>query len=146
MELTPDQAGRLVEMERAEREAEFRKRAFERLDDLFITRDDEGEIVTLAVETITFGRKVGIKPMTLGQSMSYPDRAKSVAEFEPEEKARLIREHVVEPDCSGLTDDQIIEGMDPMTVDDLVMTISLYSGPKRKEAEAAAKKKKGTKT
>lgn len=102
--------------------------------DLFVVRQN-GRLVPLEVVTLLMGLKIQVLPVTYGQSLTYKDRLLPPDVWQDEDKCRLIREHVIVPDMSELTVEKMRSDMDGQMIEDLVMTIGLYSGVRRREGK-----------
>lgn len=104
------------------------KRAFASLDDLVVRRDAAGQLVPLEVETPLHKKRIRMLPISLGEAQTYESQAIPITEWPPEEKARLILEHIVEPDLSGLTVEDLLAQMPNIVSDDLALALTVYGG------------------
>lgn len=112
------------------------------IEDLRVKRNGDDEVEPILAESPNTGRSYWIRPVTYGDSLAYEDPFESPVQYSPEEKAKLIREHVVEPDFGDIDADELQADYDAQTVNDLVLCVGLYSGLLREEGERAAKKAK----
>lgn len=110
------------------------------VEDLKVKRNGDGEVEPVLAESPQTGRSYWIRPVTYGDSLGYEDPFESPVNYSPEEKAKLIREHIVEPDLGDVTAEDLQAEFDAQTVNDLVLCVGLYSGLLREEGEKAAKK------
>ena len=100
------------------------------IDDLFITRNDNGEIEPIEIRSDLFGKNILIKPMTYGYIKRLGIKTDVPAvEWDIDTKLDCLRNHVVDPDLSELTIDDIENRTDPMTIDHFLAMIVVHSVP-----------------
>lgn len=113
-------------------------------DDLRIARSEDDEIRPVVATSPNTGRKYLIRPITYGESLAYEDPFRPLVDYDPAEKAKLINDHLVEPDLGELSAESLKAEFDPQTVNDIVHCIGLFSGlmrtqgSKKKETETEA--------
>lgn len=102
---------------------------------LRVRRDSDGNLYPLAGLSPTLGIPVEIIPLTYGESRSYDSFGKALSDWTDEEKARLLREHVKEPNIRDDDDEFTVEMMrddfDAWTIEDLFQAVAVYSGLSR---------------
>jgi len=91
-----------------------------------ISRTD-GKLDVLTVITPVNAHEIRIRPMTYGVSKRYDLAHRKVTDLDDDEKCELIRHHVVDPDFSDLTVDEMTEEWDWSIVDDLCMAVAIHS-------------------
>lgn len=96
------------------------------LDDIKLKRKN-GKLEPLSVVTPFEGINIEMLPLTYGEKRDYPFADLEVQDFDDELKLKMLREHIVKPDLSGLTMDEMLNEMDWDTVDDLLVAIALAS-------------------
>ena len=116
------------------------------IDDFFITRR-EGKVVPITVMTLLAGRVIRMTPATYGESLTLKNRNIPPDLWPPEDQCDMIRRFVTEPDFSHMTNQEMMDSMDAQTIEDLVMTVSTFSGVNRErllkeQAELLAKAQK----
>jgi hypothetical protein len=102
-------------------------------DDLFVRRDDDGKLIPLEVPLLgRQDRTIKILPTTIGSVKGLQNLEKQAAEWPLDEKIRYVREHVVEPDLSQVTAEQIMDGLTLWDLDMLLITAVQAGGPNRR--------------
>jgi hypothetical protein len=97
-----------------------------KLEDLFVRRTAEGEIVPISVEVPGLkGKKVKVLPTTIGSVKGLQNLDKDAVTWPIEEKVRYVREHVVEP--SQVTMDEMIDNMTMWDLD-MVLVAAIQAG------------------
>lgn len=103
------------------------------LDDLFITRDKAGDIVPIEIESALLGGIVSLVPTTYGYiKRKGLDMKVSAVDWPTDAKLEFIQTHIVTPDVSGLTVQDIEERMGPMTLNHLVSLVVSQSVPMKR--------------
>lgn len=108
---------------------------FATVEDLVIRRDEDGRVIPLEVEVSGVGLMIRFRPLTLGAVLTFKEPGKPVVDWPLDDKVRLLREHVIEPDLSKLTAQEVRERWDHWTFDRLCSTVAMYSGPLRRSAK-----------
>ncbi len=103
------------------------------LDDLFITRDSDGKIAPIDVESNLLGGMVTLVPATYGYIKSRGlDMKVSAVDWDTEDKLDFVQTHIKSPDISSLTVKQITDDMGPMTLNHLVSLVVAQSIPMKR--------------
>lgn len=102
------------------------------VDDLTVKRDETGEILPVDEETPMFGT-VRVLPMAYGAVERHFGEAGQVADVGSDEIARILDEHVIEPDLSEaaggrVTGEYVRENLKPLAPRDLIMAVLSVSG------------------
>lgn len=97
------------------------------VDDLTVKRDEKGELLPVDKDTATFGR-VRVLPMAYGAVEKHFGDAGEVADVGSDEIARILDEHVIEPDLSGaaggrVTGEWVRDHLKPLAPRDLIMAV-----------------------
>lgn len=108
------------------------------VDDLFITRDDEGDVVPIEFVSVLLGTTLILRPMTYGYMKRKGHKMNiSAVEWETEEKLQCAKDHYVAPDLTGLTIKDVEDRMGPMTLNHLVSMVVAHSVPTIGQQRAA---------
>lgn len=100
------------------------------LDDLFITRNADGEVVPIEVESSLLGAIVTIVPATYGYIKRRGLNMQiSAVDWPTEDKLHFVQAHVKSPDLSSLTVKDIEDRMGPLTLNHLVSLVVAQSIP-----------------
>ncbi len=100
------------------------------IDDLFITRDDVGEVVPIEIESALLGSIISVVPVTYGYIKRMGlDMQISAVEWPTAKKLTFVQDHVKSPDMHGLTVKDVEERMGPMTLNHLVACVVSQSVP-----------------
>ena len=103
---------------------------FVELNELFISRDDEGAVLPIEVQSPMFGKAVSIVPMTYGYMKSMGlDMKIPAIDWPIDQKLDMCKAHIMSPDLSSLTVKDATERMGPMTLNHLVSLVVAYSVP-----------------
>lgn len=101
-------------------------------DDLFITRDDEGAVLPVEMESTLLGKTVSLIPMSYGYLKRWGLNMEIPAvQWSTEEKLRLCKDHFREPDLSDITIADAENKMGPLTLNHLVSLVVACSVPTR---------------
>ena len=110
-----------------------------------VKRDEEGKPVPYEVDVL--GRRdkalrIKILPTTISslKGLSAPDE--DAVQWPVEDKLRYIRDHIVEPDFSAVTEDELMDTMTQWDLDMLLVTAIQNGGPMR--SKLGEKKKNPT--
>jgi hypothetical protein len=99
-----------------------------KIEDLFVRRTAEGEIVPISVEVPGLnGKKIKVLPTTIGSVKGLQNLDKDAVTWPIEEKVRYVREHVVDPALSEVTMDEIIDNMTMWDLD-MVLVAAIQAG------------------
>ncbi len=100
------------------------------LDDLFITRDDEGALVPVEVISDLFNGTVKLVPATYGYiKRKGLNMQVSAVKWDTSDKLEFAQTHIMVPNISSLTVEDIEDRMGPMTLDHLVSLVVAHSIP-----------------
>ena len=99
-------------------------------DDLKVRRGDDNKVIPIEAVSIYLGFKFMIRPI-LWRDVEEFDLSVSAPDWPVEDQIKLLRGHVIEPDMSDLTIDDVRNEWDPWTLQELVATVVAYSGPLR---------------
>lgn len=96
-------------------------------DDVQVQRDETGEIVPVVKEVPRLGGKAKVRPMTYGKVQRlFGDGP--VEAIEPETIVEVLNDHVLRPDMSDMTLEDIEESMKPLAPNFLLMAVFDVSG------------------
>lgn len=99
-------------------------------EDVFLTRDEDGNLDPIEVPSPLFGRNLRLVPMTYGFIKKHnAEMGVPAVEWDMELKIQMVRDHYVSPDLSDLTVEQAENDMDPITLNHLVSTLVASSTP-----------------
>jgi hypothetical protein len=101
------------------------------IDDLVVRRNAEGKVEPIEATSMMLGMSLLIRPVLYREVMKM-DLTAEATDWAFEDQVALVANHVVEPDLSGLTVDEVRHEWDPFTFSEIVRTVVLYSGPLRK--------------
>tara|TARA_R110000824_G_scaffold68562_1_gene177212 strand:+ start:423 stop:815 length:393 start_codon:yes stop_codon:yes gene_type:complete len=113
-----------------------------------VRRDDDGKVDPYEVEVLGIRNEpltISILPTTLRSLKGLKDPDGDAVSWPVEDKIRYVREHVVVPDFSGVTEDDMLDGMTMWDLDMLLITAIQHGGPMRQKKNQEAKKKGPTK-
>lgn len=100
------------------------------LDDLFISRGSDGKLVPVDVESSLLDAIVSLVPATYGYIKSKGLNMQiSAVDWPTEDKLEFVKTHVISPDVSSLTVQDINDRMGPMTLNHLVSLVVAQSVP-----------------
>ena len=110
-----------------------------------VKRDEGGKPVPYEVDVLGIREKaltIKILPTTISslKGLSAPDE--DAVQWPVEDKLRYIRDHVVEPDFSAMTNDELMDMMTQWDLDMLLVTAIQNGGPMR--SKLGGKKKNPT--
>ncbi len=120
------------------------------LNAFLVRRDKEGNVEPFEVEVLGIRDDpltIKILPTTLGSLKGLADPDGDAVKWPVEDKLRYLREHVVEPDFSAVSVEDLMEQMTIWDLDMLLITAVQNGGPmrSRQKKEAQEKKKRPTK-
>lgn len=95
-------------------------------DDVQVQRDETGDIVPVVKDVPRLGGKAKVRPMTYGKVQRL--FGEGVDAIEPEEIVEVLNDHVVRPDMSDMTLEDIEETMKPLAPNFLLMAVFDASG------------------
>lgn len=96
-------------------------------DELFVQRDESGELQPLHEEAPGLG-EVKVLPMTYGAIRSYFGADTQMDDISSDDIAEILRNHLVEPDLSEVTGDDVENRMKPMVPQSLLLAVMKGSG------------------
>lgn len=96
-------------------------------DELFVSRDSGGELLPTIEEAPDIG-KVKVIPMTFGSIREYFGPDTQMDDIEAGDVAEILRNHVVQPDLSEVTAQEVEEEMKPMAPQSLLLAVMQASG------------------
>ena len=100
------------------------------LDDLFISREDDGTVKPIEMKSPLLNRMVLVKPMVYGYMKEHHLEMEIPAVQWPiEAKLELVKNHVVDPDMSSVSVNDAETKMDPMTLNHLTTLVVMASVP-----------------
>jgi len=100
------------------------------LDDIFISRDEDGAILPVEIVSSMMGRTVFIRPITYGYMKANSLQMDVPAvEWDMPVKIAMIKQSFVDPDMGDLTVEQATNDMDPVTLDHLITLVVMVSVP-----------------
>lgn len=99
------------------------------LQDLMVERDEEGNVRPIEAHSPMLDRTLLIRPLTYGFVRSTDMLSKPVMDWPIERKVAMLRDHLIEPSCKGLTVEGANQNMNPMVIDHLVAMIMVKSAP-----------------
>lgn len=97
-------------------------------DDLFIERGGDGELLPVRVSPMGMEEEIEVRPVTYGKIKEFFSPDTDVADIDESVIAELLREHVVDPDLSDITEDDVANRMNPMVPQALLMGVLEASG------------------
>jgi len=103
--------------------------------DFLVRRDGEGKIVPFEVDVVGLKLRIAILPTTIGSLKSITQPDKDAIQWPIPDKIAYVREHVVDPDFSLLTEDEMMESLTMWDLDMLLVTAVQNGGPTRRIAE-----------
>ncbi len=98
---------------------------------LRLGRDDEGNLKPAVGISPTLAIPVKVLPMTYGQSRNYESFGEALFNWTPEDKLRVINDHILEPEIHIKNLKDMEDNFDPWTIEDLVQSVFVYSGMSR---------------
>lgn len=105
------------------------------LEDMRVSRDPEtGQAEAKKVRTLWEGHVIRFLPMTYRDRNKYRLDQRGLIELEDSERVEFLSEHVVEPE--GFAELETAEDLNQFgwtTIDDLLMTIQLFSRDRRRD-------------
>lgn len=96
-------------------------------EDLFVQRGEDDRLLPVTEEAPQLG-EVRVIPMTFGSIREYFGSGTQMDDIEPSEIAEILRNHVVDPDLSEITSDEVSEDMKPMAPQALLLAVMKASG------------------
>jgi hypothetical protein len=99
-----------------------------------VKRDEDGKPVPYEVDVLGIREKalkIKILPTTISSLKGLSAPEKDAVQWPVDDKLRYIREHVVEPDFSAMTDDELMDMMTQWDLDMLLVTAIQNGGPMR---------------
>lgn len=104
--------------------------------DVFVRRNAKGEFIPIEVVVPEMDNKIiKVLPGTIGSFKGLKTLDKLAIFWPIEEKIRYVKEHVVDPDFSNMTEEDMIEGMTLWDLDWLVAAAVEGGGPQRSELQ-----------
>lgn len=97
-------------------------------DDLFIQRDEEGEVLPVEKEVPYLGKTAKITPMPYGEVQRQMGDVGDGDMIEGETVAEILREHVIEPDLSEINAEDLDERMKAIVPQALLLAVFEASG------------------
>jgi len=95
-------------------------------EDIFVRRDPDGHLIPVEAKVPGTKKTIMVLPTTVGSIKGFTALDKTAAEWPVEEKIQYVQEHVTDPDMSGVTADEILEGMTMWDLD--MMLIAAVNG------------------
>lgn len=100
--------------------------------ELRLHRDEKGELYSFAAVSPNLAIPVEVLPITYGQSRSIPSFGEEFGKWSDEDKLTLLQKNVLtaykKPFDAPKDLDDMYNNFDALTVEDLVLTVILYSG------------------
>jgi hypothetical protein len=100
--------------------------------DIFVRRDGDGALIPIEVPVPGLKKTIMVLPTTIGSIKGFTALNKSAAEWPILEKIRYVTEHVVDPDMSGLTEQDVSQGMTMWDLD-MVLIAAVQGGGVQRE-------------
>lgn len=105
-------------------------------EDLFVRRNTAGELEPITVPVPAFGGKtIKVLPTTIGSIKGLTALDQDAALWPLGEKIRYVTEHVVEPDMSGLTEEEATENLTLWDLDMILIAAVQAGGPQRRQRQ-----------
>ncbi len=101
-------------------------------DDLFVRRNQDGDLIPISVAVPAFGGKaIMILPTTIGSLKGITNPELDCVEWTLEDKVRYVTSHVVDPDLRELTMEDIERDVTLWDLDMLLIAAVQAGGPQR---------------
>lgn len=97
-------------------------------EELFVERGSDGELLPVWQTAPILEKEIRIIPMTYGKIKQYFGADTQMEDISDEDVAEILRNHVVEPDLSEITSDEVANHMKPMVPQVLLLAIMEGSG------------------
>ena len=105
-------------------------------EDLFVRRDNDGKLVPIETPVAGLGdRTIKVLPTTLGSVKGLQNLDKNCMEWPLSEKVRYVRDHVVEPDLSSVTENDIVESLTLWDLDMVLIAAVAAGGAQRSQRQ-----------
>ncbi|MCW4050905.1 MAG: hypothetical protein NWE89_14345 [Candidatus Bathyarchaeota archaeon] len=108
------------------KEVDNKVEARARLADFQVKRDGEGNLVPIEAKT-EFGT-IMVIPFTYGDSAAWSEKMKDVEHISDDDVAEQFSKHIVDPDMSKITGEDIKNSFKPLAIAELLMGIGKASG------------------
>jgi len=95
---------------------------------LRVKRDKDGAVLPVEGATPNLMLPCLVKPLLYGESRNYESFGEALSDWSPEEKYRLLKEHLVFPDFDAENVEDMENNFDPWTIEDLVQAVFFFSG------------------
>lgn len=95
---------------------------------LRVKRDESGDVLPVEGATPNLMLPCIIRPMLYGESRNYESFGEALNAWSPEEKFRLLKDHLVFPEFDAESVRDMEENFDPWTLEDLIQAIFFFSG------------------
>jgi len=96
------------------------------MDSFRVKRDGEGKLIPIDCET-AYGT-IGVIPMTYGDSEVWAKTMSTPEDVTTDQLATQFQKHIVEPDMSAITGDELRQSFKPLAIQELIMAIVKVSG------------------
>lgn len=113
-----------------------------------VRRDADGNVEPYEVDVLSIRdepMKISILPTTLGSLKGLKDPNADCIQWTVEDKIRYVREHIVKPDFSTKTAEELMDQMTIWDLDMLLIAAIQHGGPMRQRTEKEKAKKGPTK-
>lgn len=97
-------------------------------DDIFVERGADGEALPSTVDVPELGGEAKVKPMAYGEVKRFFRKEMEDGELPDEAVAKILREYVVKPDLSDMSDEELARQMKPMVPQALMLAVFRVSG------------------
>jgi hypothetical protein len=105
-------------------------------EDLFVRRTSEGKLIPITTPVAGLGdRTIKVLPTTLGSVKGITSIDRNGLEWELGEKIQFVRDHVVEPDMSQVTEEDVMENMTLWDLDMVLVAAVQAGGPQRSKRQ-----------
>lgn len=104
-----------------------------------VRRNDEGKVLPYEVQVLGVRDTpliIEILPTTVGSLKGLKDPNSDAVKWTVEDKLRYVREHVVNPDFSAMSEDELMEQMTQWDLDMILITAIQNGGPMRQKKAA----------
>lgn len=108
-----------------------------------VRRDKDGNVEPYEVQVLGIREEpltIKILPTTLGSLKGLKEPDGDAVKWPVEDKLRYLREHIVEPDFSSMTDEKLMDHMTQWDLDMLIITAVQNGGPMRQRQEKEKKR------
>ena len=106
------------------------------LDDVIVRRTSDGELVPIETPVVGLGdMTIKVLPTTIGSVKAITAIDENCLLWPLNEKIIYVREHVVEPDMSSVTEEDVMENMTLWDLDMVLAAAVLAGGPQRSQRQ-----------